>query len=541
MASNSNYGSLFSTRRTPQSDPIPGKSMSRNNAGGYAFTISPWERLTRFLIIGSLGGTYYVNERELTVRNASVILDLIKEDGRRVVDEVISISDSGRAPSNDPALFVLALVSAEGNKETRKYALHNLSKVARTGTHLLHFISFANEFRGLGGRAMSTAISHWYNDMDEGRLAYQLLKYQSRDGWSQADVIRLTHPKPKSEAASTMFDWAINGWHWPTPPPYPHPESPHPMTQIVAFEYLKRNPTEENAVRAIVDHNLTREMIPTELLKSRTVWEALLSRMPLWAMVRNLGNMSKVDLLKPMSDAERTICSRLRDQSYIYKSRMHPLALLVALKTYAQGHGYRSSSSWDICPKVVDALDDAFYLAFDNVEPTHKRIMISLDVSGSMAAPFGNSPLSCCEAGTALSLVTASTEEEYLITRFNTGIQTIPITPRSRLDDALRYTRGVNWGGTDCSLPMVWARRKDLLFDAFIVITDSETWAGDIHPVQALDEYRRWSNNDATKLIVVGMTSSGFSIADPDDSHMLDVVGFDTSTPSLISEFLTLG
>ena len=31
--------------------------------------------------------------------------------------------------------------------------------------------------------------------------------------------------------------------------------------------------------------------------------------------------------------------------------------------------------------------------------------------------------------------------------------------------------------------------------------------------------------------------SNGFSIADPDDAGMLDVVGFDTATPGLIADF----
>ena len=39
------------------------------------------------------------------------------------------------------------------------------------------------------------------------------------------------------------------------------------------------------------------------------------------------------------------------------------------------------------------------------------------------------------------------------------------------------------------------------------------------------------------RLIVVAMTATGFSIADPEDAGMLDVVGFDTAVPNLISEF----
>ena len=40
------------------------------------------------------------------------------------------------------------------------------------------------------------------------------------------------------------------------------------------------------------------------------------------------------------------------------------------------------------------------------------------------------------------------------------------------------------------------------------------------------------------KMIVVGMTSNGFSIADPDDAGMLDVVGFDTAVPQIMSDFV---
>lgn len=39
------------------------------------------------------------------------------------------------------------------------------------------------------------------------------------------------------------------------------------------------------------------------------------------------------------------------------------------------------------------------------------------------------------------------------------------------------------------------------------------------------------------RLVVVGMASNGFTIADPNDGGMLDVVGFDTTTPQVIADF----
>ena len=40
------------------------------------------------------------------------------------------------------------------------------------------------------------------------------------------------------------------------------------------------------------------------------------------------------------------------------------------------------------------------------------------------------------------------------------------------------------------------------------------------------------------KLVVVGMTATQFSIADPADPGMLDVVGFDAAAPEIISQFV---
>jgi 60 kDa SS-A/Ro ribonucleoprotein len=39
------------------------------------------------------------------------------------------------------------------------------------------------------------------------------------------------------------------------------------------------------------------------------------------------------------------------------------------------------------------------------------------------------------------------------------------------------------------------------------------------------------------KLAVIGMMANKFSIADPKDRGMLDVVGFDTAVPSVLADF----
>ena len=103
--------------------------------------------------------------------------------------------------------------------------------------------------------------------------------------------------------------------------------------------------------------------------------------------------------------------------------------------------------------------------------------------------------------------------------------------------EVVKTVEAIPMGSTDCALPMLWAARHKLNVSAFVTYTDSETWAGNIHPAQALRQYRDEFVGDA-KAVVVGMTSNGFTLADPNDRGMLDVVGFDPTVPAVIADFV---
>jgi 60 kDa SS-A/Ro ribonucleoprotein len=512
---------------TPQKYPIPGREAEqvKNQAGGYVFAISDWSRLDRFLILGSEGNTYYATEQKMTVENAQAVLRCIKEDGPRTVARIIEISDLGRAPKNDPALFALALCAASDDLPTRQAALNALPKVARIGTHLFHFAEYVRAQRGWG-RALRRAIGNWYNAQPLDRLVNQVAKYQQRDGWSNRDLLRLSHPETKEPERKAVHDWVCG-----------RKSSDGIPALLRAFDTLVAKPDAELAVESIHGFGLPRECIPTELLNDADVWAALLAEMPMTAMIRNLGKMSAVGLLKPLGRDNAKVIDAFKNAETIRKSRLHPFAILLALKVYGQGRGEKGSLTWQAVPQIVDALDDAFYLAFQNVEPTGKRILIGVDVSASMSSAFMNSPLAVNEGAAALAMTVARAESNYHICAFDQGMRELPISAKSRLRDVLKLTKDINSGGTDCALPMIYADQHGLEVDAFLVLTDNETWAGRVHPAQALQAYRRKTGINA-KLIVCGMTATQFSIADPKDDGMLDCVGFDTATPQIISDFI---
>src|SRR3990172_8327594 len=149
----------------------------------------------------------------------------------------------------------------------------------------------------------------------------------------------------------------------------------------------------------------------------------------------------KVGLLTQMSTAEHLVIAKLSDRDALKRERVHPLAILLAQSVYAQGHGLRGRGQWETSPRVIDALNDAFYAAFDMVEPTGKRVLLALDVSGSMSSDgVAGTSLTPREAAAAMALVTARVEPSYGIVAFGDEVAPLNISSRDRLDSVVRKT-----------------------------------------------------------------------------------------------------
>ncbi len=539
---------MISTRSTPQSRQADPRQVP-NSAGGYAFKTGREARLHRFLSLGSSGGTYYVKEQALTQDNAAVVLDWARNDATALVAEAVKISVAGRAPRNNPALFAVAAALGLGDDAGRKAAAEAVPLVARTGTHLFTLAGYCEQFRGWGP-ALRRAIGGWYL-REPSDVAYQMLKYRQRDDWTHRDLMRLSHPgnvRPGQHgdvtpAHRTLFDWASGR------------DADLSELPLVAAFRTAQGATKVSEWTSLIAENpsLSWEMLPDAALAHAEVWGALIDAgMPMTALIRKLPVLTQRGLLGPMKTGYTAkVCAQVADKDRLIKARVHPVSVLLALRTYASGHAARGDGEWQPSAPVIDALDAAYYAAYGAVEPAGKRRGLFLDVSGSMGSPAGGTPITCREASAALALVTAASEPSTLIAGFTAGsrrgyggswgggpaaLTPLSISPRQRLDDAVRSISDLPFGGTDCSLPMTWATEQRAELDTFEIYTDNETWFGDIHPHQALERYRQKTGIDA-KLSVTALTPTDFTIADPADAGTLDVSGFDSAVPSLLADF----
>jgi len=518
------------SNKVSQSQPLMGKDMVKNNAGGYVFKLSDMDYVTRFLILGTEGNTYYVGSDKLTADACKTVINVLKSvEGWKAVTLAAEISDSGRAVKNSPAIFLLALAFTHGNFGTKQYAKKYFTKIIRTGSHLLEFASYLDDLRGWG-RSVRGAVSTWYNSLGISKLAYQLAKYQNRKEWRQADVLKLAHVKPANEVISKAFKWAVSDEF----------DRVLAETAIGGKKAVEEAETVKEVLSAISTYRLTWEMVPNKWFSEKEVWRVLLANMPLTAMIRNLNKMTAVGLLASNTPETIFVVDKLSDQSYIRSSRVHPLTIYVAMRQYSSGAGKLGSLTWKPVQAIVSALEAAFYLAFENVPVTNKRLLLALDVSGSMrSASCTGVDITAAEGTAIMSMVTARKSKYYEIMGFSSQFRNLGITASDSLGSAVQKVKDNNFGSTDCALPMIYALKNKIPVDAFIIYTDNETWAGHLHPSVALAQYRKEMNINS-KLIVVGMSSTSFTIADPTDKNSLDICGFDTSTPQLIEEFINL-
>lgn len=541
-----------SSASTPQNKKAVA-GQKKNQAGGFSFVITPLDRAKRFLILGS-ENNFYGPAQKLTADNAKNLIKLAENDetSNQLVDAIVEVSTEGRAPKQDFGLFALAVATTHGSPEARSYAYAQLNAVARTASSLFTFIAYRLQF-GAWSMGLRKAVSRWYLNRPAEALGYQAVKYRQREGWTHRDVLRSAHPRAGHAEQARVFDYLVKGNYVP--------ELPKVITDYEAAKSVRGRELYEN----IRDSNLSWDMLPTDVLKDPKVWEALLDagNIPLGALIRNLGRLTALGVIKPLGPYNKVVAGLLTDQDAISRARIHPLKVLEAQYIYAAGRGEKGSLTWTPESKITAALDKAFYLAFKSVVPTGKRYLLGLDVSGSMSSPFGQTHLSSREAVTAMALATVAAEDDVHVIGFTGGyalhggasygngwywnqspaaytvdeaVTVLNVNPADSLAVNVSRTESLPFGSTDCALPMVYAMEKGLEVDVFVIYTDNDTWVGRVHPFEALKQYRAKTGIDA-KLIVMSTRATRFSIANPDDAGMLDIPGFDSAAPQIISEF----
>ncbi len=522
---NAYTGVLKNRKTTPQT--------KKTLAGSYAFKADDWQALKRWLLVGSMSGSYYQGKDDMTEDNIKVLSALIQSDPERVAREILDASKKG--VSVHTPLFALTFLSmGEGiAKNAFKGAFND---TVRTASHLYEFMNYAKEHRGMGTLIHKT-LNKWMESKSVTDLEYQFLKYQSREGFSGRDILRLMKPHAEGSRAA-LYNWVAGGSK--KNPLIPAEKLPEELTKIKIYETLKKGVSETEVVEAIRKFGLTHEMIPANIARTKAVWEALFEKMPVGATIRNLGNLTEKGVF-----GDKKYLTMLEERfapAALKKAYTHPIVLASAMKVYEAGGTLgKSKLRWTPLPRVLDALDQAVNDSFDVVEPTGKSMFYALDVSGSMTwANVGGINMTPIEIEGIMALASIKSEKDYFVGGFaDTFTPVTSLTKKTAFKDARSFWKG-GFGGTDASSAYDYAIKNNVFADVFVFFTDSESWAGRRHPTQALAEYRS-KINPAAKAIYVTLVPNGdhITLVDPKDPKSYDIAGFTSETPKIINMIAT--
>ncbi|KAK5966790.1 60 kDa SS-A/Ro ribonucleoprotein [Trichostrongylus colubriformis] len=506
-----------------------------NCAGGFVFAVSDETRVRRFIILGSAAGVYYSSDQELTMKNIEALTKIIeKGHGSMILKEIYEVSLAGRNPKQDPLLMALALcarynvcelvakaapsggdataVRRNYLNELHKSAFSIVNDVCRIPTHLFTFVKYCEMIsqstqieegkKSTGwGRLMRSTIQQWYASKSPEQLAMYLTKYRQRGGWSHRDLFRLAHPKLKRNPENLLeyeqlYHFAVKGDLKTRKRNLSKEDAEleqlaskysalqmdvelgsRALDFVEAVLALKNESDEGKVVEAIKKHQLVREHVPSQMLKSVAVWQALLENMPMTAMIRNLRKMQSVGALT--GKYRDIVVDKLTNKEELKRAKIHPIQVLIAKKVYEVGYGDTSESKWKPDEKIDEALEEAFYKSFFNAPPTNKRYCFAFDVSGSMTFLMPFKMLSCRTASAALSLVSLRNEKAVECVGFCHELVELPFRGDWTLSKIEDYMDSLETGATDCALPMLWAKEQNKQFDVFVIYTDSETYYGD--------------------------------------------------------------
>lgn len=598
--SNKSYASvvsnIISTTKNMIGQMMPTKGhediMIKNSAGGYTYEISDEEMLDRILILGTNSNTYYSSAEKLTKDSIDFIKKLVSNGkGSLVVNKLKNIYETGRAPKQDTIFFILALITqSDMPLEVRKSGYNMVSNL-RTFSQLYMWEGMRKQLsnkKGFG-RAVREALYKLLNNKTGEQLAYQSTKYRSRkcgnESWSIDDIIKCAHVPSKnmSPESRLVISYLIKGMDEAEKKYTEYPDNPNStkvMQYLRAVEVVKSDKcSSDTAVQLVREFNLPREALNTNLLNDVNVWKALLFTstvnstgvtrkvtMPITALIRNLGVMSQRGVFED-NEIATLVANHIMNPIVLKNGRVHPVAILLAKLTYEKGRGIKGKLTWTVNKEINEALEEAFYVAFGNVEGTGKRIMHAVDCSGSMTSPMCSLPyLSSCQAVSTLMMEAVRREYKYSLDNkteyvqdvmlFNKSGTYVEIKPTHKLNEVMKLVQDWNFGATDCAQPMIKALNrynlsdgKEGLYDLFVIYTDNETYYGHTHPFDALENYRKATGIDA-RMIVIGTTPTSNTIGYGGSKNILDstvnknntplslnIAGFDLNTPVLVRNF----
>jgi 60 kDa SS-A/Ro ribonucleoprotein len=374
--------------------------------------------------------------------------------------------------------------------------------------------------RSLGSRP-KRLVRRWL----ERRSDDALLRDSIGAAPSLADVVRMVHPKPATDARRAFYGWLLGRAHEAA-------ALPETVRTLEAFR-------DGSAARTAGDGEAELPDVPFQLLTTRPLdgaaWRAI-ARRGSWQMVRQSLNTFARHGVFDDSTATDAVVRKLTDRASLRAARVLPYQVLTTIRQLGPG----------VPGSVHVALERALEESLARVPVLAGSVFLCIDVSGSMDHPItgfrkGATTVTKCRDVAALigaAFLRSSPDAEIL--PFHSSVVTCPIQrrdPVARIADKLAKLPS---GGTNCSAPLQLLLDCDERPDAVIFVSDNESWMDPRrHATTAMLE--RWEKIKATapraRLVCIDLVPNR-SCQVPERPDVLNVGGFSDAVFEIVGDFL---
>jgi 60 kDa SS-A/Ro ribonucleoprotein len=228
------------------------------------------------------------------------------------------------------------------------------------------------------------------------------------------------------------------------------------------------------------------------------------------------------------------LVAKLTDAAAIAKARVFPYQLLMA---------YRAGA--DLPDAIRGALHEAMEVATRQVPVIAGKLVVAVDVSGSMASPVtgyrkgATSAVRCVDAAALFAASLLRSNPQARVLPFDTQVRSLRLEPRDTVMTQAMQLAALCGGGTSVSAPLAQLNREQAQVDLVVLVSDNESWR-DTRAGGATETMRQWAQIKArcpqAKLVCIDLQPVATSQA-VEREDVLHVGGFSDAVFEVVAAF----